>query len=86
VLKVPVCTDAVVRHRYTRQQSMQQSRNRASNVEGAFRLRKPEKLAGKHILLVDDVLTTGATITACADVIVKAPGVRISVATFCMAQ
>ena len=64
---------------------MQHGRNRADNVEGAFRLRKPEKLAGKHVLLVDDVLTTGATIAACADAIADAPDVRISVATFCMA-
>ena len=86
VLNVPVCTGAVVRHRYTRQQSLEHGRNRANNVEGAFRMRKPEKLAGKHILLVDDVLTTGATIAACADAIVTVPGVRISVATFCTAQ
>ena len=86
VFNVPVCNDAVMRHRYTRQQSLQQSANRTSNVEGAFKVRKPERLVGKHILLVDDVLTTGATIAACADVIAAVPDVRISVATFCMAQ
>lgn len=86
VFNVPVCNDAVMRHRYTRQQSLQQSANRTSNVEGAFKVRKPERLVGKHVLLVDDVLTTGATIAACADVIAAVPDVRISVATFCMAQ
>lgn len=85
VFNVPVCTDAVMRHRYTRQQSLQQSANRTSNVEGAFKVRKSERLVGKHVLLVDDVLTTGATIAACADVIAAVPDVRISVATFCMA-
>ena len=85
MLNVPVCTGAVVRHRYTRQQSLQQSHKRAENVEGAFKVKRADKLAGKHVLLVDDVLTTGATIAACADVIATVPGVRISVATFCMA-
>lgn len=86
VLKVPVCTDAVVRHRYTRQQSLQQESRRASNVAGAFKVRKGDKIAGKHVLLVDDVVTTGATIAACANTIAAVDGVRISVAAFCMAQ
>ena len=86
VMHLPVCSGAVVRHRYTHQQSLQSGRHREKNVEGAFKVRKAGKLAGKHILLVDDVLTTGATIAACADVIAAVPGVRISVATFCTAQ
>lgn len=85
VMNLPVCTNAVVRHRYTRQQSLQHSRSRAENVDGAFKIKKANIIAGKHILLVDDVLTTGATITACADAIAKVPEVRISIATFCMA-
>lgn len=86
VMARPVVEGAVVRHRYTRQQSLQKGTNRSSNVEGAFRLRHPELLEGRHVLLVDDVLTTGATIVACADPLLSVPGLTLSVATFCIAR
>lgn len=55
---------------------------RLANAEGVFRLRHPELLAGKHILLFDDVCTTGATLTAAAHAILDAqPSARISLLT-----
>lgn len=53
---------------------------RRSNVEGIFRVRKPESLDGLHILLIDDVITTGATLMSCLQAIHSAnPSVRCSV-------
>lgn len=71
----------IIRHRYTKKQSLQAATNRGSNVEGAFRIRKPEHLRGRHLLLVDDVLTTGATLGACIDAIRSVEGLRLSIAT-----
>ena len=53
--------------------------NRWQNVKEIFALRDEEKLQGKHILLVDDVITTGATIEACAAMLLKIPEVKLSV-------
>ena len=60
---------------------------RWQNVSGIFKVRHPEEFEGKHLLLIDDVFTTGATIMACAEAILKAcPTARISVATFAAAR
>ena len=86
VMPREVVKGAVVRHRYTHQQSLQSSSaKRAINVEGAFRVRHPELLEGRHVLLVDDVVTTGATVTACADALLTVPGIRLSLASLCIA-
>ena len=54
---------------------------RWQNVEEVFKVVAPEKLEGKHILLADDVVTTGATLEACANKILEIPGTKVSVAT-----
>ena len=58
---------------------------RRDNVEGIFELQHPETLAGKHILIVDDVLTTGSTTLACASCLVNVEGIRISILTLATA-
>ena len=54
---------------------------RWTNVKAAFELSDPQALAGAHVLLVDDVVTTGATIEGCALALADVPGIRISVLT-----
>lgn len=58
--------DAVVRNRATETQTRKNRLQRWDNVDTVFGVVNPEVLHGKHILLVDDVITTGATIEACA--------------------
>ena len=85
VLHRPIVDGCLVRHRYTRKQSRQRTRTRGSNVAGAFCVRRPTLFEGKHILLVDDVLTTGATLLSCADALATVPDLKISVATLSIA-
>ena len=76
---------ALIRHRYTSQQSLTSAAERESNVEDAFRVKHPEQLEGRHILLVDDVLTTGATLVSCCDALSHVKDIRISIATLSIA-
>ncbi|MFL5765085.1 MAG: ComF family protein [Bacteroidia bacterium] len=59
--------------------------HRWQNVESIFELANRESHSGKHILLVDDVITTGATLEACAQTLQKIPDVKISIATIAYA-
>lgn len=52
---------------------------RTKNVENAFKLCAPEKINNHHILLIDDIITTGATLTAVGKELMKAPNVKISI-------
>ncbi len=58
--------NAVRRTRATAAQAGLSNARRRENVTGAFRVRKPQKVEGRRILLIDDVMTTGATASACA--------------------
>lgn len=62
----------LLRHRPTKPQAKMETGARCSNVDGCFSLKPGEDLRGKRILLVDDVITTGATIEACAVVLKRA--------------
>ena len=75
-----------MRRKHTETQTSKSAYERWENVDGIFHLCHPERFVGKHILLVDDVLTTGATTTACADVFRDVEGVRISVLTLAVAN
>lgn len=84
---VPVDTSSVVRSRYNRSQTSRNRQERWDNVRGIFSVRDAAKLAGKHILLVDDVLTTGATLISCGEQILHSvPGCRLSIATLAVSR
>jgi len=67
-----LATELMERTRDTRQQTELPARERLHNVAGAFAIGHPEAAAGKRILLVDDVCTTGATLAACAATLLAA--------------
>ena len=58
---------------------------RWTNVEGIFHVAETQSIAGKHILLVDDVITTGSTIESCAIELLKNEGVKVSVVALAFA-
>ena len=58
---------------------------RWENVKEIFALKNYQHLINKHILLVDDVVTTGATLEACAAMLLNIPGVKVSIATIACA-
>jgi ComF family protein len=81
IWNIPVRPNAVKRMVNTKSQTRQSHWERKRNVKNIFALDKIEDLSGKHIILVDDVFTTGSTISSCAECLFQLPDVKISVLT-----
>ena len=81
VWKKPVIDKVVVRRVYTETQTHKGRISRWENMDGIFEVANPSILENKHILLVDDVVTTGATLEACGSEILKIAGTTLSIAT-----
>ena len=79
----PVLVDALVRQRVTASQGHLSAKERAENVHGAFVVRgaMARKIKGRRLVLVDDVMTTGATVKECAKILNAAGALRVDVLT-----
>jgi ComF family protein len=86
VTRLPIVTNAVSREQFVESQTQKDRWQRNENVEGCFRLNDGSALKGRHVLLVDDVVTTGATICSCGREMLKAGDVRFSILTIGFAK
>mgnify|MGYP003335850690 FL=1 len=76
----------LIRHKSTKTLVRMTQTQRWTQVRDAFQIRNPEVLLGQHVLLVDDVVTTGATLSAAVACLSKLEGIRVSVAAIAFAQ
>lgn len=76
---IPVDRKSLARKSFIKSQTQMDRWQRIENVEGAFQLKNAADLRGKHVLVVDDVITSGSTVLACSKEIAKSGDVKISV-------
>jgi len=80
-LNVPLDTTAVTRRRFTTPQTSRHHDERMRNVRQAFAVTRPERIQNRRVLIVDDVMTTGATVDECARVLLRAGAASVDVFT-----
>jgi ComF family protein len=85
ILNVKIPKNVIVRNQHTETQTKKGRLERWQNMEGKFQLTNPAAIQDKHVLLVDDVITTGATLEACGQELLKAGNLKLSIATLCYA-
>ena len=78
-LNIPYSGEALKRILATETQTRKHRYERFENVDRVFEINKPELLKGKHVLLADDVITTGSTLTSCAEAILELPETKVSI-------
>jgi len=86
VIEKEIDTKSIIRNTYTNTQTQKNKTERWDNVEGIFTIKNLKKLENKHILIVDDVITTGSTIESLANVIKTIPNTKISIASLAVAK
>jgi len=85
VMNIEIARDVIVRTQHTETQTKKGRIERWQNMEGKFEMMKPGKIQNKNILLVDDVITTGATLEACGHELLKASP-KLSIVSLCYAS
>lgn len=85
VTGLAIDTNTLIRTTGSATQTRRSRYERWTNVEGIFSVTDPEIIRGRHILLVDDVITTGSTIESCANELLKVEGVKVSVVAIAFA-
>jgi ComF family protein len=81
-MNIPVLTDVIERRKNTSTQTRKSRIERWTNIESKFELKNQAVIMNKHVLLVDDVITTGATLEACGSELLKIEGLQLSIAAF----
>lgn len=76
-LNIPLCGKNLVKTRWTKEQSGLNRLDRRLNLKDSFKIKDPKLLKGKYILLVDDIITTGATLEEASKKIIQAGGKRV---------
>lgn len=84
--EIPYDITSFIRNEATETQTRKTKQERWENVKDKFEVTHPEEIKGKHILLVDDVITTGSTLEACARLLLEQDGVKISMASIAAAH
>ncbi|MBI5219195.1 MAG: ComF family protein [Bacteroidia bacterium] len=84
-MKIEANTTSLYRAVETETQTKKSKLDRWKNVENIFRIRREDAFIDKHVLLVDDVITTGSTIEACAEALLAVKGTKVSVACLAVA-
>jgi ComF family protein len=86
ILEIPFASSILRKTKFTDSQTKKNRIQRWENVKEIFQLEEENTIKGKHILLIDDVITTGSTLEACTAELIKADGVRVSIAAVAHAE
>ncbi len=83
---IPIGPEIIKRRKYTQSQTKMNFLERQKNIEEAFKVKNIKKVIGKNILLIDDVITTGATISECGKVLLNSGAKKVYAASVAIAD